>query len=235
MTWIIAHRGASAELPENSLAAFRRAIELGADCLEVDVHLSKEGVPICRHNCAIGPNCSLLSELTVKEIQALTAGPYEVPTLEQLLGLNRNHVGLFIELKSEGCQNPRQLVGTVVDLIAYYQGFGTPTPHIGSFSTTMVRELEACKWPKELTVGIAEYATELRAHLALQCGVVAVEQQLATPDLIRQLHSMQQRHWVWTVDDPAVAAHLRSQGVHGIITNHPRPDYWSGSDALSNR
>jgi glycerophosphoryl diester phosphodiesterase len=78
MTWVIAHRGASAELPENTLAAFERAIELGADFVELDVHAAPDGSPVVCHDLPRGGE----------------------PRLEEVVELCAGRIGLMCELKS---------------------------------------------------------------------------------------------------------------------------------------
>lgn len=219
--WIIAHRGASAEAPDNSLLAFKKAIEMGAHCLEVDVHLSKEGIPICSHDFALGPNCALLSELSVPQIKERTEGTGQVPTLEQLLSLDRCNVQLFIELKSEGCQNIVRLVEAVVDLLAYYTHFSRHQPMIGSFSRSIIRELSS-RWPREHLVGIAEFKCDVEAFLPLQPGFIAMDCEMVRPEIVAEICHSGVKVWSWTVDDVAQARQLVGLGVSGIITNNPR-------------
>lgn len=78
MTWVIAHRGASAELPENTLPAFERAIELGADFVELDVHAAADGSLVVCHDPPRGGE----------------------PTLEAALEVLRGRIGIMCELKT---------------------------------------------------------------------------------------------------------------------------------------
>ncbi len=218
--WVIAHRGASQEMPENTLAAFKRAIEIGAHCLEVDVHLSKDGVPVCRHDAALGPDCAMLSELTVKDIKRRTEQVRATPTLEQLLSMVRSNIHLFIELKSEGCHSPRRLVTAVTELLSYYRGFATHQPFIGSFSATILRELQG-RWPVEKTVGIAEFERDVPNLMAFKPAIIALDHRLALA-CSQRLIPPGTTVWSWTVDDIGIAQQLISKGVTGIITNDPR-------------
>ena len=83
--WIIAHRGASEEEPENTLRALRRAIELGADMVELDVHLSRDGHPVVIHDFRVDATtdgAGEVSALTLAELRRLDAGRGErIPTL----------------------------------------------------------------------------------------------------------------------------------------------------------
>jgi len=107
----IAHRGASLAAPPNTLAAFEKAIELGADGVELDVHLSADGVPVVIHDFtvdAITDGSGRVAELTLTQLKQLDAGSSfdpafggeRVPTLEEVLKHIGNRVLLNIELKT---------------------------------------------------------------------------------------------------------------------------------------
>ena len=103
MVLIIGHRGAAGLEPENTLRSFKRALELGVDYIETDVHLTKDGHPVLIHDETVdrttdgtGP----VKGFTLDEIRKLDAGRGEkVPTLQELLDLAKGKVGLHIELK----------------------------------------------------------------------------------------------------------------------------------------
>src|SRR5512147_525299 len=101
---IIAHRGASAYEPENTLRAFRRAIELGADMSELDVHLSRDGELVVIHNASVDQTTNghgAIQDLTLAQIKQLDAGKGErVPILQEVIDLVRGRNGLYIELKA---------------------------------------------------------------------------------------------------------------------------------------
>src|SRR4051794_23137839 len=108
----VAHRGASAYEPENTLRAFEKAIELGADMSEIDLHLSKDGELIVMHDYSVDQTTNghgAIKEMTLEEIKRLDAGQGEqVPTLQEVIDLVRGRNGLYIELKAEG--TPRATV-----------------------------------------------------------------------------------------------------------------------------
>ncbi|MBZ0251997.1 MAG: hypothetical protein K8I02_01540, partial [Candidatus Methylomirabilis sp.] len=90
----IAHRGASGECPENTLAAFGRALEIGVDMVEFDVHLSRDGVPVVIHDDDVRRTTDgrgLVKDLTLAELRRLDAGGWKdarfagerIPTLEE--------------------------------------------------------------------------------------------------------------------------------------------------------
>ena len=113
MSFIFAHRGASAQAPENTLEAFSLAISMGADGLELDVHLSSDGELMVIHDAKVDRTTNgtgLIREKTLAEIKALDAGSWKgeqfagekVPTFEELL---------------EGTEDQKLLLGTIDILI----------------------------------------------------------------------------------------------------------------------
>ena len=111
----IAHRGASAYEPENTLRAFARAIEMGATMLELDVHLSRDGHLVVIHDPDLSrttDGSGSAGDMSLAEIQRLDAGLGEhVPTLAEVIELVRGRAQLYIEMK--GQQTPAAVVDTL--------------------------------------------------------------------------------------------------------------------------
>ncbi|WP_059105551.1 glycerophosphodiester phosphodiesterase [Shouchella shacheensis] len=106
----IAHRGYSAKYPENTLSAFEAAIELGFSHIEIDVHLSKDSVPVVMHDKTINRTTDgkgLINAYTLAELKTLRVKQKErIPTLLETLELARGRASLAIELKQEGALYP---------------------------------------------------------------------------------------------------------------------------------
>ncbi|WP_249869272.1 glycerophosphodiester phosphodiesterase [Oceanobacillus saliphilus] len=102
----IAHQGYSLKFPENTLSSFQAAIDLGFTHTKLDVHLSKDGVPVVMHDHTIDRMTDGYGEIknyTVKELQNYTINHDEkIPTLEEVLRLTKNRIKVFIELKQTG-------------------------------------------------------------------------------------------------------------------------------------
>jgi len=107
---IIAHRGGSSLAPENTLAAFRRAMELGVDYVEVDVRQTKDGGLVCMHDSTVDRTTNgkgKVEELTLEEIQALDAGSWfsqeyrgeRVPTFQEVLSLCKDKIHVYLDHK----------------------------------------------------------------------------------------------------------------------------------------
>lgn len=135
----VAHRGASAYAPENTLKAYRLALEMGADMNEVDVHLTADGVPVLMHDGFVREEAGTrrpIGELSLERLRARDAGAGErVPTLQEALDVAGEAGGLYIELKGEGT------AAVVVDLVRR-NGFADRAI-VGSFDPQKVRAVKA--------------------------------------------------------------------------------------------
>lgn len=115
--WVIAHRGATLEAPENTLAAFRRAIALGADLIELDVHQTADGHLVVIHDETVDRTTNgsgLVRDMTLREVCSLDAGSWlgagfsgeRVPMLSEVLELTGGKIGLAIEIKAGSSRYP---------------------------------------------------------------------------------------------------------------------------------
>lgn len=106
----IGHRGATGHAPENTLASFRKAVELGCDMTELDVHVCASGEVVVIHDEKVDRTTNgkgLISELSLAELKRLDAGEgEEIPTLEEVLGVLTDKIMLNIELKGLGTAKP---------------------------------------------------------------------------------------------------------------------------------
>lgn len=121
---IVAHRGSSADRPENTLASTRRAIEVGATAVEVDVRTTKDGVLVLSHDATLDHatnGTGKINDKTLAEIQQLDAGSKfdskfaseRVPTLAQVLTLCNDKIDVLLDLKESGDEYDRKVVETV--------------------------------------------------------------------------------------------------------------------------
>ena len=121
---IVAHRGSSADRPENTLASTRRAIEVGATAVEVDVRTTKDGVLVLSHDATLDHatnGSGKINDKTLAEIQKLDAGSKfdpkfageRVPTLEQVLTLCKGKIDVLLDLKESGEQYDRKVAEAV--------------------------------------------------------------------------------------------------------------------------
>lgn len=226
----VAHRGASAYEPENTLRAFKRAMELGADMSELDVHLSKDGELIVMHNETVDRTTNghgAIKDMSSGQIRSLDAGQGErVPTLQEVIDLVRGRNGLYIELKAE--RTPRATVN-----LLRLNHFMAPTQVIvGSLQPALVRETKelAPELSTSLLVGPIYTADELigiaRAvkadyvHLCWE-NRAPHPHQLLTPQLLAALRSAGLGIVLWHEERDEELRILRSLDVDAICTNTP--------------
>lgn len=227
MVDIIAHRGASSIAPENTLSAIYKAIESSADFVEIDVHLSKDKVPVVIHDAHLERTTDSkmgkrITEMTLAEIKALDAGSWfgpsfkdeKIPTLQEVLDLERSSTGLMIEIK-KGHSHPKELTHAVCNVVSRY-------PHsniiVGSFSLNIIEEIQI-HYPRLEVIGIAEDFNMISIFRAKKLSRLALWFKLLTPDLIQNLHDENTKVWAFTVDEIKTAKFLSSIHVDGLITN----------------
>lgn len=225
---IIAHRGASHESPENTIASIKKAIDIKVDCIEIDVHLSKDHVPVVFHDDTIerttsGKEKQLITEMTLKELKQLDAGSWHpsspkdesIPTLKEVLNLDFKGCGLMIEIKKS--PYPAALVAKkILDVI----NEANPSNFVilGSFEPELLHATKEIK-PEAKLIYIIDKASQID-HF--QSHHVAIWEKLITPDLIEQLLKKNKEIWTFTVDSPKRAKEINTPGISGIITNNPR-------------
>lgn len=188
------------------MAAFRAAIEMGCEGIELDVQLSKKGVPIVVHDSKIGNR--RVARMSLSELSQ-----HAIPTLEEVVSLDRGNALLMVELK-EGDGGVENLVSHSLAIMQNQENWV-----IGSLSLEIV---DALRQVTDRVIGIADSDHAIEHCLAWQLTLLAIDHQLATKERVEAIRSTGAEVWSWTVDDPAEARQLVSFGVSGIITNDPR-------------
>ena len=211
---IIGHRGASAVAPENSMAAFAAAIAAGADGIEFDVRLSRDGVPVIIHDDTLQRTHGLrrrVADLTVEELRDV-----RVPSLSDLFELMAgNSLILCLEIKGSAAE----IAERCCELVREF-----------SFDERVIVEcfdLNVLKPINLQTAALFEpriYTDQRLIDRALEVGasVLALHHRLAKPALVEKAKHAGLRVVVWTVDDPAKAKELADAGVDSITTNRPQ-------------
>jgi glycerophosphoryl diester phosphodiesterase len=222
---IFAHRGASIEAPENSLAAFRRASELHTDYVELDVQESQDGVVVVVHDSdlmKIGGSPLKIWEATAEQLRAVDIGSRvgpkfkdeRVPTLAEALAACKGVSHVDIELKFYG--HNQRLAERVVELV---EAAGMEHDIVTmSLSREMVRSMKGLRpgW----TSGVLS-AKAIGDLSGVPADFLAVEKAMATRRFVRVAHRAGKPVYVWTVDDPARMIRMIGLGVDGLITNRP--------------
>lgn len=218
--WKVAHRGASSELPENTLPAFARAIEAGADVIEADVRLTADGVPVILHDPTLDRTTDAsgpLRSVTAAEAAAVDAGGgARIPTAVEVLELARGHVRVNLDLKEIDVVAPAAAL--VRDL-----GMAGDVTFI-SFLPEVWEALEAVN-PGCPVIHLVDSPSGLASLAMGDVGTqshmagVGVPASLVTAALVDRMNRHGQGVFAWTVDDDAEMRRLIMLGVNGIVTN----------------
>lgn len=243
---IIAHRGASAFAPENTLAAFQKAIDDGADGIEFDVRFAKDRVPVVIHDAKLkrlGRREGHVSDYTSSELQTLDVGSWfneknpsksngkfsleTVPTLERLLEFLSGYKGLlYIEMKCREeatdalaeavCQTIRQS-----DLLRQII--------VKSFNLAAVRQVKrllpevrtaALFAPKILNV-LQKKKRLLKKAQECEADEISIHFSLTTAKFVRRAAKKNLPVTIWTVDNRVWVKRAVNLGINAIITNNP--------------
>lgn len=233
---IIAHRGASAEAPENTLSAIKRAIALKVDYVEIDIRLSKEGIPIVLHDPSPARMMGVeiappIQQLTLPEIKKISLRQNfnnlfvdeKIPTLSEVLELDWKDTGLMIEIKE--CSKDHKLIANAVFQVLTQIQKPLPPIVIGSFSLNIVKESiklsDQLNFPCEI-IGIIEKKNMISPFMRQRIKRVALWYRLANWDMVKLLQENYLEIWAFTLDDPIIAKFLISLGVNGIVSNDPK-------------
>jgi glycerophosphoryl diester phosphodiesterase len=218
------HRGNPAEHPENTLASFRSAIELGVEIIECDVHLSSDGELVVIHDHTLDrttDGAGLVFQYELAELRALDAGGGErLPLLSEVGELARGRVGLCVETKQVPIPYPgleEKLVETLRALELLDQTCVVSFHHS---SVKRVKELEPRLLAGVLVAGLPiDPAGLLRAAAA---DVYAPNWGTNDPQAVAQIHQAGGVVGVWTVDDDTGLEWSLRCGVDSLFTNRPR-------------
>lgn len=220
---VIGHRGAAAHAPENTLAAFAKAAELGCAMVEFDVRLSADGVPIVFHDDRLerttngaGP----VGTCTLAQLKRLDAGMGEtIPTLAEVLDLTQR-LGLAInpEIKPDPGQGP----ATVRAALAVARGWGGPPPLFSSFDPTALAEAARLRpdWPRSLLVETIppDWPQVIRR---LGCTAIAAHHRALPTAQVTTLRAAGLTVMAYTVNRPGRARQLWKRGVCTVFSDCP--------------
>lgn len=231
--WTIAHRGASGHAPENTMAAFRRAVELGAHFIETDLQITRDAQVVAIHDSTLDRTTNAKGQVhlrTLEEIRALDAGSWfdgrgarsfsgeHVPTLAEILAFAKEHDLIFyLEIKSGPAWGVEHaVVAALRDLNA------SARVVILSFdpaSLDAVRRLDAtmmmgylCEHP---STDLVERTVRAGARQLVARG------DLITSAVVDKAHHAGLQVVAWTVNEPDQMRHLIGTGLDGIITDYP--------------
>ena len=237
----VAHRGASAVAPENTLSAYRAAVEAGANGAECDVYRSADGVIFLSHDHTpkrtMGGGNEDLTKMTFEQIRTFDAGGWKheqfkgerVPSLDEfMLLLWGTSCHPVIEIKQSGIE------ADVIEIIR--RSKMTDESTIIAFDAGVIREIRRLE-PKICAAWLyseslnnkgtaEENADRLAAMIIKRCreldiAVIDLDHGLLSPKLVKLLREADIHVWAWTVDDPSAMERYLDWGVVSITTNKP--------------
>lgn len=215
----IGHRGAKRELPENTVAAFQRAFERGADAIELDVHATGDGILVVHHDPVLGRTAGAvagraISSLTERDVSAVElAAGITVPTLESVLAATPRGRRVYVEVKGEHIE---RLVGELVQ--------------------RSERDCAVHSFDHEAIARLRDIAPGIPRGILFEDHGVDIEQavrrtgardvwpnfRLIDQPMVDRIHALGCRVIAWTVNSPDVAADLVALGVDGLCGDDVR-------------
>ena len=218
MTLRIGHRGAAGHAPENTLLSIRKAMALGADMVELDVRRTQDGHLILLHDERVDRTTNgrgAISEMTLNVVRRLDAGEGErIPTLKEVLEMTNDRIGVILEIKSPGLAEE---VATTVRQCRFRGRL--------LYASFLHSELAGVRAviPSANTMALLESGSSLSPSDFAKMNISSVGLPLdpRTRQKVESFHAASFAVFVYTVNDPADIAWVKSQGVDGIISDFP--------------
>ncbi len=231
----VAHRGATGYAPENTIAAFDKAVEMKADYIEIDVQRSKDGELVIIHDTTVDrttDGTGKVKELTLEQLRALDAGSFmgeqfkgeKIPTFEEILDRYHGKVGILIELKA-----PELYPGMEESVAQELKERNLDHPQnekiiIQSFNFESMKKMNQLL-PKVpigvLTSSITDTSEQALKEFSAYADYFNPHYGIVTKDLVDQVHSLGMKISSWTVRSQEAADFLLSMDVDAIITDYP--------------
>jgi glycerophosphoryl diester phosphodiesterase len=232
---VIAHRGFSGIAPENTLIAFQKALDLGVDFIELDVHQTKDNVIVVIHDEDIRRTCNgagLVKEMTYKELMQFDAGIWrgpafkgeKIPTLAQVLELVKGATNLLIEIKDtyneyEGIEE------RTLELIERYSAKKwCVLQSFDDFSLERIKLIDGrstFELHKLLEFEIDPLFDEIGSGVYRYVKAINVDSDLLTEAIVAKIHAHKFKVYTWTVNTEEAIRKVIEMKVDGIISNFP--------------
>lgn len=223
---IMAHRGASHAAPENTLAAFRQAIDDRADWIEIDVQETADGEVVVMHDSdfmKLSSNPLKIWDAQRDDLRDIDIGTWfdpkfadeRVPTLAEVLRLCKHKIGVNIELKYYG--HDQNLEQRVVDIVES-EGMAEEIM-IMSLKPEGVAKIKALRPDWKCGLLLSVYVGNLQK---IRADFLAVNAAFASRSFVERAHKADKQVFVWTVNDAATMSQMMNRNVDGILTDRPK-------------
>jgi glycerophosphoryl diester phosphodiesterase len=231
----VAHRGASGYAPENTIAAFDKAVEMKADYIEIDVQRSKDGELVLIHDTTVDrttDGTGKVGDLTLDELRNLDAGSWKgeqftgekIPTFDEILDRYHGKIGILIELKA-----PELYPGIEESVAKALKAKNLDKPSnekiiIQSFNFESVKKMNDLL-PK-VPMGVLTSSRTHTTPMALQefstyADYFNPSYTIVSKELVNEVHDLGMKISSWTVRSQETADFLLEMGVDAIITDYP--------------
>ena len=227
--WVIAHRGASGHAPENTLTAFRRAVELGTTFIETDLQVTRDGCLVAMHDDTVDRTTNGsgdVAEFTLDELRQVDAGLWfdreflgeRVPTLAEILQFSSKHdVVFYLELKYPA------LTGMDHSLVAaLHEAQSSARTIVISFDPATLVPLRRVDRSIMMGLLVEDQCEDcIQAALGVGARQLCPKFSCVTPALVEQAHRADLQVVAWTVNGAETMRAMISAGVDGIMTDFP--------------
>ena len=230
-SWIrIAHRGASGIAPENTLAAFNKAIEIGVDAIELDLHGTADSEVVVIHDPTLDRTtnmCGTIKQTTLARIKQVDAGSWfhpqfkgeTIPTLEEALDCIAGKTIAVLEIKDSSIT---QVVVQKVIEMSLLESVVIISFNISDLHTVRVIEPRIpTGWLIGSNNGHTDPIQLCQKLCSIGCSLLNVNHLLITEEFAYEVRRRGVSLWTWTVDDVDRIRLMRDIGVQGITSNHP--------------
>ncbi len=228
--FVTSHAACKGHAPENTLAGVRKAIELGADAIEVDVHCTKDGVPVLLHDSTVDrttDGTGDIREMTLEEARRLDAGAKQhegrfagepIPTLAEVITEVAGRALLVLEIKQPGIEDQVCRVVREANAVQDCEAHSFWPQVVAAMRRAEPRMAAAL-----LTDGraIKDWTDFFGFALSLNAQAISVRHEVVTPEVVRAAQRRGLSFLTWTVNEPADIRRMVDAGVDAICSDFP--------------
>ena len=213
----IGHRGAKAYEPENTLRSFQKALELGANAVELDVRKTRDNELVVIHNADVNKTTNgngPVNELTLEEIKKLvTEKDEKIPTLEEAFNSVGDRARILVELKEAGYED------AVLDLVTKKRQLDNVI--LVSFHEDALRKVRELNSDVETGLIYVRHKNPIQSALDLKANYLLPLYRFTHSANVKKAHENGLKVIVWTIDTPEEVAEYKKKGVDGIASDRP--------------